>query len=64
MNSVIVALLLAVSPAATLRQDMRALWSDHVIWTRVRAFDAVYGPILKMADALTDGIVKQFPNRF
>jgi hypothetical protein len=22
------------SPAATLRQDMRTLWSDHVIWTR------------------------------
>src|SRR5262245_56257891 len=24
----------ALSPAATLRQNMRALWSDHVIWTR------------------------------
>lgn len=24
----------SVSPAATLRQNMRALWSDHVIWTR------------------------------
>jgi hypothetical protein len=24
----------ALSPAATLRHDMRALWSDHVIWTR------------------------------
>ena len=23
-----------LSPAATLRQNMRALWSDHVIWTR------------------------------
>jgi len=24
----------AISPAATLRQEMRTLWSDHVIWTR------------------------------
>jgi hypothetical protein len=30
----------------------------------VRAFDAVYHHILAMADALSDGIVKQFPNKF
>ena len=30
----------------------------------VRAFDAVYSHILMMADALADGIVKQFPDRF
>ena len=24
----------AVTPAATLRQDMRKLWTDHVVWTR------------------------------
>ncbi len=30
----------------------------------VRAFDAVYDHILKMADALADGIVKQFPDKF
>jgi hypothetical protein len=30
----------------------------------VRAYDAVYNHILMMADALTDGIVKQFPDRF
>jgi hypothetical protein len=30
----------------------------------VRAFDAVYDHILKMADALSDGIVKQFPEKF
>ena len=30
----------------------------------VRAFDAVYDHILMMADALTDGIVKQFPEKF
>jgi hypothetical protein len=29
----------------------------------VRAYDAVYDHILKMADALTDGIVKQFPDK-
>jgi hypothetical protein len=30
----------------------------------VQAFDRVYEHILKMADALTDGIVKQFPQKF
>ena len=30
----------------------------------VRAFDAVYAHILVMSDALSDGIVKQFPARF
>jgi hypothetical protein len=30
----------------------------------VRAFDAVYAHILHMSDALSDGIVKQFPDKF
>ena len=30
----------------------------------VRAYDAVYDHILKMADALSDGIIKQFPEKF
>jgi hypothetical protein len=30
----------------------------------VRAFDAVYEHVLHMADALSDGIVKQFPDKF
>jgi hypothetical protein len=30
----------------------------------VRAFDAVYNHILMMSDALSDGIVKQFPEKF
>jgi hypothetical protein len=30
----------------------------------VRAFDEVYRHILMMSDALSDGIVKQFPNKF
>jgi len=38
---------------------LNAKWDDDVA-----AFDAVYAHILKMADALTDGIVKQFPARF
>lgn len=105
----------ASSPStAALRQDMRRLWTEHVIWTRdyivaavadqpdqqaaatrlmknqddigaahlatttdevvarltknwdqdVRAFDAVYDHILHMADALSDGIIAQFPTRF
>ncbi len=30
----------------------------------VRAFDAVYDHILKMSDALSEGIIKQFPEKF
>jgi hypothetical protein len=30
----------------------------------VKAYDAVYSHILMMADALSDGIVKQFPDKF
>lgn len=30
----------------------------------VQAFDEVYQHILKMSDALSDGIVKQFPEKF
>jgi hypothetical protein len=30
----------------------------------VRAYDKVYDHILMMADALSDGIVKQFPEKF
>lgn len=82
--------------AIALKQDMRKLWTDHVVWTRdyiiaavdmmkkhlstttnevvarlkkewdadVRAFDEVYEHILHMSDALADGIVKQFPDKF
>jgi len=34
-------------------------WDDDV-----RAYDAVYDHILKMSDALSDGIIKQFPEKF
>lgn len=30
----------------------------------VRAFDEVYNHILRMSDALSEGIIKQFPNKF
>jgi hypothetical protein len=30
----------------------------------VRAFDRVYDHILMMADALSEGIIKQFPTKF
>ena len=34
-------------------------WSDDAA-----TFDSIFNQILGMADALSDGIVKQFPNRF
>jgi len=34
-------------------------WADDV-----SSFDSIFSQILGMADALSDGIVKQFPNRF
>jgi hypothetical protein len=40
--------------AAAFKQDMRKLWTDHVVWTRD----------LKMSDAIADGIVKQFKDKF
>jgi hypothetical protein len=61
-------------PRATLVEMMRAHLStttNEVVarlnknWdAEVRAFDEVYLHILMMADALADGIVKQFPDRF
>ena len=61
-------------PRATLVDMMNvhlSTTSDEVVarltknWDAdVRAFDKVYDHILTMADALTDGIVKQFPARF
>jgi hypothetical protein len=61
-------------PRATLEDMMKkhlATTTDEVVarltknWDGdVRAFDAVYDHILHMSDALPDGIVKQFPEKF
>jgi hypothetical protein len=61
-------------PRATLVAMMNthlATTTDEVVarltknWDQdVRAFDAVYKHILAMADALSDGIIAQFPNKF
>ena len=61
-------------PRATLRQMMKlhlSTTTDEVVarltknWEAdVRAFDVVYGHILAMADALSEGIIKQFPEKF
>lgn len=61
-------------PRATLVEMMNAHLStttNEVVarltknWEQdVRAFDEVYEHILKMADALSDGIIKQFPDKF
>jgi hypothetical protein len=61
-------------PRATLAEMMRlhlSTTTDEVVarlkgdWDAdVRAYDRVYQHILAMADALTDGIVQQFPDKF
>ena len=61
-------------PRATLVDMMKmhlSTTTDEVVarlnkdWAAdVRAYDAVYDHILKMADALSDGIIKQFPEKF
>lgn len=61
-------------PGATLRQMMKmhlSTTTDQVVarltknWEAdVRAFDVLYDHILVMADALSDGIIKQFPDKF
>ena len=61
-------------PKATLASLMSkhlATTTDEVVarltknWDAdVKAYDAVYDHILVMADALTDGIIKQFPEKF
>jgi len=45
--------------AAELTARLNKNWDGDV-----KAFDAVYDHILKMADALSDGIIKQFPDKF
>lgn len=42
--------------ALVLRESIRELWADHLIYK-------IVDQAMPMADALTDGIVKQFPNK-
>ena len=46
----------------TLAEATQRLGGDHV--AEVRTYDRIHRHILEMADALSDGIVAQFPNRF
>ena len=48
---------------ATTKNEVVARLSKN--WDQdVRAYDAVYDHVLMMSDAISDGIIKQFPNRF
>jgi hypothetical protein len=48
---------------ATTKEEVKARVTKN--WEAdVRAFDAVYDHILRMADALSDGIIRQFPEHF
>jgi hypothetical protein len=54
---------LMVAHLDTTREEVQARL--HQKWDEdVKAFDRVYAHILKMADALSDGIIAQFPDRF
>ena len=60
------------------REDMRSMMKTHLDQTldeaaqrlegdheaEIRTYDAIHVHILKMADALTDGIIAQFPEQF
>jgi len=60
------------------QQTMRDMMNEHLATTTdevtarldkqyeddIKAYDAVYDHILAMADALSDGIIKQFPDKF
>ena len=48
---------------ATTKEEVKARVTKN--WEAdVRAFDAVYDHILRMADALSDSIIRQFPEHF
>jgi hypothetical protein len=46
----------------TLEEATHRLKGEHV--AEVRVYDKIHDHILKMADALSDGIAAQFPERF
>jgi hypothetical protein len=58
-------------PMRAMMRDHLRLTTDEVVarlqanWTAdVRAYDRIHVQILHMADMLSDGLIKQFPNRF
>jgi hypothetical protein len=60
-----------LGPMKTMMRDHLRLTTDEVVarlqgkWAAdVRAYDRIHVQILNMADMLSDGLVKQFPNRF
>ena len=46
----------------TIAEATQRLEGDHV--AEIRTYDEIHLHILEMADALSDGIVAQFPERF
>jgi len=74
----IAALLASANPRSWKLGAMKAMMHDHLRLTTnevvarlqqnwagdVRAYDRIHLQILHMADMLSDGLVKQFPNRF
>jgi hypothetical protein len=62
---------IALTPVVEPRRASQHFFATAVVarlnknWDEVvRPFDAVYDHILHMADALSDGVVKQYPERF
>ncbi len=74
----IAAFLNSANPKAWPLADMKAMMREHLDltlaeavarltgdWTAdIAAYDKVHGQILKMADMLSAGIIRQFPNKF
>ena len=53
-----------VPDAAVLQDHINARLSNERVLNLLSARSTRYEHILKMADALSDGIVKQFPDKF
>jgi hypothetical protein len=52
----------------SLKTNMRKLWADHAIWTRQDAVSAAFGDVITeidtVADTISQGIMKHFPDKF